>query len=74
MTVLITNATILTDGYVNAINITVSPSCKEDDKVYVSRHGWFDSVMVGTFCRVEFVGGKVRFYDYYSNEQVAELG
>lgn len=74
MTQLITNAVVITDGYSNAINITVSPSCKEDDKVIVSRHGWFDAAMIGTFCKVEYVGGKVRFFDYYTNALVAELG
>jgi hypothetical protein len=69
----IINAVVLTDGYRNAINITVSFSALEDDKVLVAPLGWFDSVMIGSFCRVEYVGNKVRFYDVYSHELMAEL-
>ena len=70
----IVSATIITDGYQNAINITVSESALEDNKVYAHKRGWFNNIMVGKFVRIVRDGNKVKFYDIYSNELYAELG
>lgn len=74
MNVHIVSAVVITYNDQNAINITVSESELEDNKVYAHKRGWYDSVMVGKFVRVVREYGKVKFYDIYNNTLYCELG
>lgn len=69
----IINATVLSDGYRNAINITVSFSHLKENEVIVAPLGWYGATMIGSFCKVEYSNGRVYFYDVYSHALVAEL-